>query len=376
MFYKELPAGGNLSGVGGVEVIDFHESGLNKLASVGTYIPPHLIRVIREIKQSPDPRFAYLYDRALGAGEVYGPNNNGDWFGRDELIRKHQTFVTDSHLFRHHKNRDPRNKIGDVLASAYNDRIDTVDLIIRAPIDNIREDLKRLEAGNVLATSMGVRVKHDQCSICGNKASRRIAYCNHLRSEMLKIYPDGRQVFAINPDPRFVDISIVVIPADPSSAVLRKIASHDSGYAKSANMHKRDEGFIEHDSRLVEGEGRNVIRPELIKATMGFDRPDVVKTLDHAYGPLRPDEFQAIMKKDASIINPDIIPYVQFEGVDPTDIGGEVISDLVPHIQKIANLQVPVQAKPVNFGEMSHHDKIAYLNYRMSCGPFSKMFIR
>lgn len=374
MLYKKTPFTPHSDYGDKTRIIDFSDTGLNKLASAETYIPEKLASAIADIKDSPDPNYAYLYDRAMGAGEVYGPNNNGDWFGRDELMRKHATFVSDAHLFRHHQNKDPRNKIGDVMVSDYNDKLDTVDLIIKAPLEKVAKDLQKLEKGNVLATSMGARVKHDQCSICGNKASRRLAYCRHLRSQMLKVYPDGRQVFAINPNPRFVDISIVVIPADPSSAVLKKIASESTPY-KYAAMDKRDAGFGGDNNGVFEGEARGAIRPEVIEATNSFDRADVIKTLDHIHGPLRPDEFQAILQKDASLINPDIIPYVSYENTKKMNLSGNVIKDLVPHMQKVANVQIKNDAELRHYNFSNHHEKLAYMTYRNSL-QFSKTFIR
>ena len=68
-------------------------------------------------------------------------------------------------------------------------------------------------------------VAFDQCSICGNRAPTRKDYCDHLRYNMKKILPDGRQVFALNPNPKFFDISIVARPADPTAHTLDKMAS-------------------------------------------------------------------------------------------------------------------------------------------------------
>lgn len=48
--------------------------------------------------------------------------------------------------------------------------------------------------------------------------------CEHLRSMLNYIFPDGRKVFAYNYFPRFFDISIVTVPADRSAYSLKKVA--------------------------------------------------------------------------------------------------------------------------------------------------------
>jgi hypothetical protein len=49
-------------------------------------------------------------------------------------------------------------------------------------------------------------------------------YCEHAKSMMNKILPDGRKVFVINTHPRFFDISFVFIGADKTAKVMMKIA--------------------------------------------------------------------------------------------------------------------------------------------------------
>lgn len=68
------------------------------------------------------------------------------------------------------------------------------------------------------------RVPWDRCSICLNTAKNRAAYCEHLRSLMNVILPDGRKVTAENWFPRFFDISRVISPAWPAAWSLRKVA--------------------------------------------------------------------------------------------------------------------------------------------------------
>ena len=329
------------------DILDFSVGGaLQKVASQ-QYIPPSLDRAIREIQAAPDPSKVYLYDRALGAGEIYGPNNNGDWFGSEELRRHHDSFVKSAKLYRHHKNKGPH--IGDVLASAYNERLDTVDLIISAPIDKLASDIARLDGGSVLATSMGAKLRYDICSYCGNRASRRSLYCSCLKYNILKIYPDGRQVFAINPNPKFVDISLVVIPAAPESVVLRKIASFS---------------YLKKQALFEQTTERGVINPIIIEKTSNIHRADLLRTLHQVKGALRPDEFQAVLRKDASLIRTDMVPYVGFQRVSDKNIGGRIIDKLAGAISNIPNIMLDTTAKQQNASFLDFNEKIAYLQYR------------
>lgn len=70
------------------------------------------------------------------------------------------------------------------------------------------------------------KIPYDVCTICGNKAPTRKEYCDHLKYEMGRIYPDGKQAAALNPSPRFFDSSWVIRPADRTGHMLKKVADH------------------------------------------------------------------------------------------------------------------------------------------------------
>jgi hypothetical protein len=339
---------------------------LEKIASMGTHIPEKLANAIRAIEAAPDPNMVYMYDRALGAYESYGPNNNGDGFDRAELIEHHPSFVKHARLYRHHQNKDPNNGIGDVLESDYNYPLDTVDLIIRAPLSKVASDIQKLDNGDVLATSMGAKVPYDVCSYCGNQARTRAMYCSHLRTMMLKVIND-RQVYAKNPKPRFVDISMVVIPAAPESGVIRKIASLIS---KVSEIKKTS------PSLGSDGESRPVVRPEVINAVGAMDIPSALLTLDSVYGPLRPDEFQAVLRKDASCLRPDMIPFVYVEPTETQYLSGMPNPKLAFLLSKVPGqeLEKTAQLKIADF--LDAFEKSAYLHYRKHHLPYNRNFLR
>ncbi|MCB5270508.1 MAG: hypothetical protein LHW56_01530 [Candidatus Cloacimonetes bacterium] len=182
---------------------------------------------------------AYLHVIAMTDSEKYGPNNNGDFFYGDDLRKYHPTFVSNAHFYLHHVNKDPKKSIGRPIFSFYNEPMSRVELIIEIDKTNpmAMGVVEKIKKGEAIYVSMGVKVSHDVCSICGNKAKTRAEYCSHLRYNMRKILPDGRQVYAINPAPlHFFDISDVNRPADRVAWALQKAASQGSSFFVEGSM--------------------------------------------------------------------------------------------------------------------------------------------
>lgn len=193
------------------------------------------LEYIKHVK--PIPNKTIILVLAMTAGEFYGPNRNGDaWPERplrvrntaiteDQVLPKHyKTFETNANVFRHHLNKDPEKKIGDVLKAFYNWPMHRVELLLA--LDNKRaEDLvERIENGDYIAVSMGCRVKYDVCSICGHKASSRKYYCDHAKYHLGELTQGGKKIFVWNPSPKFFDISIVRRPADKHGYMMKKVA--------------------------------------------------------------------------------------------------------------------------------------------------------
>lgn len=184
----------------------------------------------------PDQEHLYVLVNALGAGEYYGSNINGDYFEEAELSPKTDTDLsgyrtfTRAGIYRHHKNKDISKSMGEVVCACYNPVMHRVELILKINREKAMEvghgDLvRKLDAGEHPAVSMGCKVKYDVCSICGHKSKTRKDYCVHAKTMMGKVFPDGRKVFVYNPKPRFFDISFVVIGADRTSYAMAKVAS-------------------------------------------------------------------------------------------------------------------------------------------------------
>ena len=188
----------------------------------------------------PDSGFVYLHVIAMGAGEYYGCNINGDYFPEKDLIERHRTFVTTAKVFKEHDNKPYSPDYGHVAFSWYNPKMHRVELILAVDKVKGKEFIDRQARGEQLEVSMGCKVAFDVCSICGNKAKRRDEYCNHIRHDKKKIYPDGKQPYMINYNPTFFDISIVKRRADRIAYVLDKVASAE--YSDNGiSFHKADE---------------------------------------------------------------------------------------------------------------------------------------
>lgn len=182
-----------------------------------------------EKMEKKDGKF-YLHINAMGAGEYYGSNRNGDYFPEDNLIQWHKTFETSpAHVFRHHVNKDPSIAIGKVIYSYYNPRMHRVELIAEVDNELGAAEKRAIESGQFPMTSMACNTPYDVCSICNNRAHSRAEYCSHLATQLNKTLPDGRRVMSLNVGPlKFFDISIVIRPADITSSVLQKVASNEN----------------------------------------------------------------------------------------------------------------------------------------------------
>lgn len=181
-----------------------------------------------------DSSKCYLWVIGVLAMEYYGCNNNGDAFKEADLRKCHSDFVHNAHIYLHHVNKDPAKSIGVPVYSCYNEDMHRVELILQ--VDKNAQGagivVQSIAQNKPVYVSMGCRVAFDECSICGNHAQTRMQYCEHLKYNLRKILPDGRQVYALNPNPKFFDISIVSRPADPMAHTLDKIASQGINYAE------------------------------------------------------------------------------------------------------------------------------------------------
>ena len=207
-------------------LMDVHSKGIDK--GFFTKTAALFTKELAELKPEKDTSYIHLI--ALGDGEIYGSNRNGDYFSKKANSENHHTFTKYANVYRNHKNRpDKGDKVyGLVKHSAHNDDMHRVELVIGVDNERFREPLQKLAEGKDISFSMGARVDHDVCSICGNKAKNKNEYCDHAKYAMGRVLDDGRLIYVDNPNPVFFDISEVRRPADRIAYSLRKVASEDS----------------------------------------------------------------------------------------------------------------------------------------------------
>jgi len=202
-------------------ITQFHPGAMQKIAEVGGPVSDFLLTL------QPDPNLIYLLINAMGAGEFYSSNRNGDFFGESELKRAHHTFVSDAKVFKHHKNKPTSPSYGNVLFSYYNEEMHRVELVVTIDRRLAPDLAMRVDADEYLPWSMGVKVPYDVCSMCGNRAKTVAQYCSHLkRPSINSIDPlTGKKAYADNVKiNKFFDISVVRINADRTAFTMRKVA--------------------------------------------------------------------------------------------------------------------------------------------------------
>jgi hypothetical protein len=204
----------------------------------------------------PKPGHSIVLVLGLGAYETYDLNRNGDGFNEhpyrvglaapcghpgcqspdgwvsqaDTLVNHYKSFETMGKIFRHHQNKDPAKAVGDVLKAFWNPQMHRVELLLGLKNDLAPDLAQRIADGEYPAVSMGCRIKFDVCTICGHRAPTRAQYCDHLKFGMRQVTPSGLRAGALNPAPKFFDISFVVKPADQTGYMLKKVAE-EGAYA-------------------------------------------------------------------------------------------------------------------------------------------------
>lgn len=181
-----------------------------------------------KINQKKD--HAYLHVIAMGAGDFYGENNNGDFFYEKDLKEYYKTFES-AGIFVQHFNKDPSKSIGTIVKAIYNDDMHRVELILEIKKSKALDIYNDIKNGNRIKVSMGVKVPQEMCSFCGSITKGSLANrCDHLKFEMHQQKENGQVVYAINiPPMNFFDISVVRKPADTQGhALFQKVASDES----------------------------------------------------------------------------------------------------------------------------------------------------
>jgi len=173
-------------GLAAVPLFGKADAAFEKTAAAG--LLPEVMAYIEGLR--PRPGAQYVLVNAMGAGEYYGSNINGDYFEESGLIHKpdgwsgnpltdkllaknwHYGFPTfyNAHPYAHHRNKDPSRAYGEVELAVWNDHMKRVELVVRVDLDKCNKFggvsvWDRLKEGQFPDVSMGSRVPFDLSSV-------------------------------------------------------------------------------------------------------------------------------------------------------------------------------------------------------------------
>jgi hypothetical protein len=347
-FYPEDPA---------VEIKVIHPGVMEKTAEYD----PELIEYVHDLK--PKEGSYFLLVNALGAGEYYGSNRNGDYFPEDALEKYYKTFETIANVYKHHKNKPNRgHKVyGEILYAHYNTRMHRVELVIELDVDSAPDLKLRIDKGEYPPVSMGARVPFDVCNICGNKSKSRAEYCERAKFKMNRILPNGQKVYVINTQPKFFDLSFVLIPADRTAGMMAKVASTEvrssaelgEEYAKQAEIKEADivKKFVGQTMEAAKDPKKLILDsqpnmpPELLETLSKRPLPRVFSTLIGLRIMPKKEEFQKIVlsslgaeqlaeelerEKVAFVVRKDETPKIP-EDVNLENFSDEIYGEIAKH---------------------------------------------
>ena len=210
---------------------------IQKFGSLSTVIRQG--STINQVIEEKDPQFYYIRAIALHAGETNGPNGNGDYFPKNELLASYSTFVGKRLDLEH----DVNYVIGTILDAYPVDDPETKEFYIEtiSKIDKRKHNdiVAKIESGELKSVSMETSVSEASCSICGKKITVREEYCNHLGSEgILREFEAsvdnndlnikaGQKIkaFSINRGLHFNGLGVVGEPADNKADILQRFGN-------------------------------------------------------------------------------------------------------------------------------------------------------
>ena len=103
----------------------------------------------------PDPSYLYLHVIAMGAGEYYGCNKNGDYFPERSLKLYGKTFETNAKIYKEHDNKPYSESYGYVAREYYNPTMHRVELLLAVDKKKAPDIVLKVERGEVPEVSMG-----------------------------------------------------------------------------------------------------------------------------------------------------------------------------------------------------------------------------
>lgn len=349
-----------------------------------------LTRVASVYDVSADPT-DYIYE-AVRAVTTGIPNENGDAFHRDELLRfdhrlgctVYQTFILKPHLVNHRAN-NPKTARGVILDAHYNDDSPVLDVCPKCQSrtasteardvtglycrkcgqcvkDEFTEILIAIDQkkdptfangvrnGVLNATSMGCICESTTCNVCNHVAYNKDEFCFHIRGgnkkRWFKTASGERQAFEWCNNVIFTEDSRVDQPADPKALqreILQATQRRDMEMGKAAAL--RDETTILELTKQLRD----------LEVRLAQIEPQAPKTPKAPPGP-HPTTIEQYHDKSKGVGQPVEQKGLAAMGIE-TDDSGDI--DAGPRIQESITASVCSDLDESLFSEDHAVDKIA-----------------
>lgn len=133
------------------------------------------------------------------------------------------------------------------------------------------------KSGNFKHPGLAVLAYHKTVKPIRGLSITRADYCVHAKTQMNRIYPDGRKVFVHNHFPRFFDISFVFIGADKTAKVMLFIYKGGQLYSAKPSAEVAEELGVKESS---DNEKTASVSDELLKRAFGKAAKDKKSEID------------------------------------------------------------------------------------------------
>jgi hypothetical protein len=247
---------------------------------------------------------------AVRANSADRPNENGDAFAKDELLRfdhhagkrVYQTYeLKPNHI--NHRASNPKAARGFVLDAAYN-KLNSGDEFVEVliAVDRTKDRIyaKGILDGTINKFSMGCSCAQTRCNVCAKVARTEGEFCTHIRRSKMRVFkdhgdgnwqltnvtareaskhPNHKLAFEWCEFVGYDEISGVDVPADPT-ALTQEVLSRSASLSAGDGVPSREE--MERESQML-----------LVRSTMRGRRP---KTAQAAVSPMGPKPEQPEMQ--------------------------------------------------------------------------------
>ena len=206
------------------------------------------VDLVAEMSKHPDA----LWIR-VKAIEADIPNDNGDNFPREELLKSYKTFEGVP-VFTNHENSKAENAKGKVVKAEWEEKDASVYCTMFIDRDACAPLCRAIEEGYITDVSMGTQVDYSTCSICEKKAQDADSYCSHVKTMKGRTI-NGKKVFENNYGLKFIELSVVTDGACKSCTV-REILEPEEFLAKVAETSKAVKDAVSRNAiEVLAGQG-------------------------------------------------------------------------------------------------------------------------